>query len=95
MRDTLAKREDLGKKLRRNKPLVAVVSFVLGAIVLGLFSVLQKLIMHEPALILQLRDYAVPVVYGGATGLVLGLWYFRLKQKESELLEAYNAILKG
>lgn len=91
----MANRKKLKKKLRGNKPLVAVVSFTLGAMVLGLFSVLQKLIMHEPGLILQLRSYVVPVVYGGVTGLVLGLWYFRLKQKESELLEAYNATLKG
>lgn len=91
----MAIREQLRNKLRGNKLLVALVSFLLGAMVLGLFSIFQKLIMREPELILQLRSYVVPVLYGGTTGLVLGLWYFRLKQKERELLEAYNATLKG
>jgi putative nucleotidyltransferase with HDIG domain len=46
-------------------------------------------------LILQPRSYLVPVLYGGATGLILGTWYSRLKQKEAELLDQYNATLRG
>ena len=51
--------------------------------------------MHEVGLVFQLRSYLVPILYGGVTGFIIGLWYSRLKQKEKELLDAYNDTLKG
>jgi putative nucleotidyltransferase with HDIG domain len=62
---------------------------------LSLFSIIQKLIMQEAPLVLQWRSYVVPILYGGLTGIVLGLWYARLKQNERELLDAYNSTLQG
>jgi HD-GYP domain-containing protein (c-di-GMP phosphodiesterase class II) len=87
--------EQLQGKYRKYKFLPGVISSLIGALTLSLFSILQKLILSEPSLIFQPRSYLVPVLYGGMTGLILGLWYCRLKQKESELLDAYNATLKG
>jgi HD-GYP domain-containing protein (c-di-GMP phosphodiesterase class II) len=80
---------------QKYKMVTIVISFLLGALTLSLFSVFQKLIMHEPGLIQHPRSYVVPILYGGITGLALGLWYSRLKQKEVELLDAYNATLEG
>jgi HD-GYP domain-containing protein (c-di-GMP phosphodiesterase class II) len=80
---------------QKYKTFTIVISFLLGALALSLFSIFQKLIMHEPGLIQHPRSYVVPILYGGITGLALGLWYSRLKQKEVELLDAYNATLKG
>jgi HD-GYP domain-containing protein (c-di-GMP phosphodiesterase class II) len=81
--------------LRKQKLISGIISFLIGAFILSLFSVFQKLIMHEVSLALNPKSYLVPVIYGGTTGLLLGLWYFRLKQKENELLESYNSTLKG
>lgn len=80
---------------RKHKILPSVISSLIGALALSLFSVLQKLILSEAPLIFQPKSYLVPVLYGGMTGFILGLWYSRLKQKEIELLDAYNATLKG
>lgn len=89
------KKERSRPTFQKHTILPLVVSFLVGAFLLSVFSAFQKLLMHEVGLILNLRSYLVPVVYGGITGLILGLWYMRLKQKERELLEAYNTTLKG
>ncbi len=77
------------------KIIPVVVPSLIGAFLLSIFSIFQKLMLREFGLIVQLRSYLVPVLYGGITGFIIGLWYSRLKQKEQELLDAYNATLKG
>lgn len=87
--------EPSAHKFWKQRLLLGGISFIAGAFALSLFSVFQKLLMHEASLVLQLRSYLVPVFYGGLTGLILGLWYARLKRNEIELLEAYHSTLRG
>jgi putative nucleotidyltransferase with HDIG domain len=70
-------------------------SFVVGASFLIIFSIAQKFIMGEIALILQLKAYIIPILYGGLTGLLIGRWYRRLRQKEDDLLYSYDVTISG
>lgn len=59
------------------------VSFIIGAFVLSLFSTLQKLMLGGIGF--SLRGYIIPVLYGGAMGMLVGEWYTRLKLNNMRL----------
>ncbi len=61
--------------------------FLLGALVLVLFSTMQKMIFLGTAL-LELRAYIIPFFYGGITGFIIGEWYLRLKQNAFRIEES-------
>lgn len=67
----------------------------LGAVLLVIFSLLQKLLVNELYLAAHPRAYIVPILYGGATGWLIGVWYVRLKRSQRELAEAYDSTLDG
>lgn len=70
-------------------------SFFVGASFLIVFSALQKAMIGEAQLLLQPGAYIVPAVYGGLTGVALGGWYRRLRQKENDLLYSYDVTISG
>ena len=49
-----------------------IVAFLLGALTLGLFSTIQKLVFGVP---LTLNLYTVPVLFGGTVGLILFIMF--------------------
>lgn len=51
--------------------------FLLGALVLSVFSIIQKQMFGAD--IFAPRGYIIPVIYGGVTGTIIGEWYVRLK----------------
>jgi PAS domain S-box-containing protein/putative nucleotidyltransferase with HDIG domain len=63
-----------------------VLFFLLGALILCFFSMIQKIILLGE-LNLEPRGYIMPVLYGGATGFIIGEWYLRLKQNERQIME--------
>lgn len=67
----------------------------LGALVLVVFSLLQKAMVGELYLVSQPRAYVVPILYGGLTGWLIGTWYRRLRQSRQELEQAYDSTLDG
>lgn len=64
--------------------------FVTGALVLTVFSILQKFLVGGPAtgMVFVVRAYVVPVVYGGITGLIIGEWYLRLRSNSQQIQES-------
>ncbi|MFN2145954.1 MAG: HD domain-containing phosphohydrolase [Anaerolineales bacterium] len=66
-----------------------VLFFLAGAVVLSLFSILQKVFVGilGQALLFNPRAYLVPVLYGGITGLVIGEWYLKLRRDAVEIEE--------
>ncbi len=59
-----------------------IVSFLAGAVVLCVFATVQKLAIGAP---LALRGYFVPVVFGGVSGLIIGLWQMQLRDAKNYL----------
>jgi PAS domain S-box-containing protein len=57
-----------------------LLSFLIGAIVLSLFSTMQKVIVGYP---IVWHGYFVPALFGGTFGLIIGMW--RLKFKKNEI----------
>ena len=66
----------------------------IGAVVLCIFSVIQKLMIGEILLVLNPRAYIIPIIYGGMTGLMLGEWYLRLRQN-AQTIEASEERLRA
>ena len=60
-------------------------STIFGVILLSGFSAVQKQILGVP---LQLRGFSIPIVYGAATGFLIGLWMQRLRTANANLREA-------
>jgi putative nucleotidyltransferase with HDIG domain len=67
----------------------------LGAVLLVVFSLFQKVLVNELYIAAQPRAYVVPILYGAATGWLIGEWHNRLKQSQRELADAYDATLDG
>ena len=63
-----------------------VLFFLLGSLVLSLFSMIQKIILLGE-LNLEPRGFIMPILYGGVTGFIIGEWYLRLKQNERQIKE--------
>lgn len=61
------------------------IGFIAGALVLSIFSALQKLIAGYP---IALRGFYVPIIFGGIIGVILCQWRSKLKTKEKNLCEA-------
>ena len=76
-------------------PLLQTAFFLVGAVVLIFFSVLQKILVGRVDMIFQPESYLVPFFYGGFTGVIFGLWYRRLKENQVDLLHAYDETLAG
>jgi hypothetical protein len=58
--------------------------FLAGALVLSLLSTVQKVIIAAPVTV---DGFLVPVIYGGVTGSLLGVWAERLKTQNRRLQE--------
>lgn len=60
-----------------------------------LFSAFQKVLVGEIHLLLNPRASLVPFFYGGIVGVVFGIWYRRLRQKEHDLIASYDMTIAG
>lgn len=61
-----------------------ILSFLAGAVALSVLSVFQKAIISAP---LTIEGFIVPVVYGGISGSLIGIWAERLKRQNRQLNE--------
>lgn len=66
------------------KSLRIVLFFLAGAAILTLLSVIQKMMIGAA---LAPRGFVVPVLYGGITGSLIGLWAMRLQDDRRRLAE--------
>ena len=63
-----------------------IIWFFCGAVLLCVLSIFQKLIINAPLLVI--KGYLVPFIFGGTAGLILGLWYDKLRMFSRELDKA-------
>ena len=71
----------------KNNPRLTLPLFALaGMILLSFLSMLQKLALGVPPL--MLKGYAVPLLFGAAAGLLAGFWYLRLIRYAEHLRES-------
>ncbi|MGD2270027.1 MAG: PAS domain S-box protein [Desulfobacterales bacterium] len=68
-----------------------LLSLLTGAVVLSLFSTAQKVIAGYP---LFWHGYVVPVLFGGAFGLIVGMWRLKFK-KDAEKIKRLNLVLRA
>lgn len=61
--------------------------FLLGAILLVIFSIFQKIAAGFP---LKINAFVVPFLFGGSSGFVVGLLFDRIKYKNKELQIAHD-----
>ncbi|MCK5077839.1 MAG: hypothetical protein KAR38_15760, partial [Calditrichia bacterium] len=47
-------------------------SFIIGAALLSFLSIFQKMMLGAPPFVL--KGFIVPVIFGGTSGLFLGIW---------------------
>jgi PAS domain S-box-containing protein len=66
-----------------------VLSFILGAFILCLFSTIQKKAIGAP---LVMTGYVVPFLVGGVTGLMIALWNINLRGSWKALQKANNEL---
>lgn len=64
--------------------------FLMGAIALSLFSIIQQMVAGYP---IALMGFLVPVLVGGSFGLVVGMWRLELKKNEKKM-ERLNIVLR-
>lgn len=62
-----------------------LIAFWGGAFTLSLFSVLQKRFLGLKTISLDPRSYIVPILFGGSAGLIVAIFYFRLKKNQTQL----------
>ena len=62
--------------------------FLTGALALSLVSVFQKIAVGFNPLIL--KSYIMPVIYGGATGVIIGLDHFNSKKAKNKIQKELN-----
>ena len=61
----------------------AMLFFFCGAVILCVFSMCQKIVIGVPLFVI--KGYIVPFLFGGTTGLLLGLWHDKLRRFRREL----------
>lgn len=69
----------------------AILSFLTGSTILILLSTIQKMTVGSP---LVLKGYTVPFLFGGFSGLIIGMWCLKVKVYAAELEKA-NEELKS
>jgi len=67
-----------------------ILSFIMGALLLCLFSTLQKMAIGAP---LILAGYLVPALFGGITGFLITVWNAKLRNAH-KMLQKTNDDLK-
>lgn len=65
-----------------------VCAFLLGAVILSLLAIPQKIILGADPF--ELKGFLVPVLFGGFTGLLLGLAYAKLRRENREIKRMYR-----
>jgi PAS domain S-box-containing protein len=69
-----------------------VLSFLAGALLLGLLSIPQKMALGADAFAIE--GFIVPVFFGGAMGTLLGLAYWRVHQENLALKQAHDEAIQ-
>ena len=64
---------------------ISIISFIMGAVLLCVFSVFQKMLIGAP---LGIKGFFVPFLFGGISGMLIGLWNSKLRQTALKLQEA-------
>lgn len=68
-----------------------VAAFLIGALLLSTFSILQKLILGL-SITLAPKAFVVPVLFGGISGLALSISYIRLRASRERMRDFLNNI---
>jgi len=74
------------------KTLRTILFFIIGALILSIFSTLQKLIAGFP---IKLNGYFIPIIFGGIIGVTLGLLYQRLRNQRNNLIAINKDLIKA
>ena len=74
--------------------IIGVLSFLIGALLLGSFSFIQKLyIMGADAFIF--RGYIIPIIFGGTSGLIIGYLVKRWADEKLRVeMEKLNGVIE-
>ncbi|MEA3279703.1 MAG: ATP-binding protein [Thermodesulfobacteriota bacterium] len=64
---------------------ISIISFIMGAVILCVFSAFQKMLIGAP---LGIKGFFVPFLFGGISGSLIGLWNLKLRQAVLKLQEA-------
>ena len=62
--------------------------FLVGAALLSVLSLIQKLAIGAP---ITVGGFLIPVIYGGISGALIGLWAGRLQERNQQLEQALTA----
>lgn len=76
----------------KSKPLQLLMSFFIGACLLSLLSLVQKLALGFD--VNKLRGYVVPFLFGGIAGMVIGFYFFKVKELNRRLSQRVNELEK-
>jgi len=57
-------------------------SFLMGAIVLSLFSIIEKMMLGYP---FAIKGYFLPFTVGGSLGLIIGIWRLELRKRQKKM----------
>jgi len=60
----------------------SIIGFIIGAVILCVLGTFQKMYIGAP---LVIKGFAVPFLFGGISGLIIGLWNFKLRKTASKL----------
>jgi len=71
---------------------VLILSFAAGALLLSIFSIFQKILIGADPFVIY--GFIVPVLFGGISGLLIGLWYNRFKTTLGTLKEKHAQLLR-
>lgn len=71
------------------KFLTATSAFLIGALLLSLFSLIQKSILGIP-LDSRLQSFIIPIFFGGMSGLIIGVILLKLQSTNSQLNESQD-----
>ncbi len=67
--------------------------FLLGALIFTCTTTIQKcLVFGLPDLIYDYRGYVIPTIFGGLSGILLGLYSHALQKEKKLLLERVNRL---
>ena len=69
----------------------ALISFSCGAIILCIFATFQKMAIEAS---LTIRGYYVPLLFGGMSGLIIGMYVIKVRDLNTRLNERINTLEK-
>ena len=77
-------------KQSKNRLSIIILSFASGSILLTTFSMFQKVLIGVDPFIL--KGYLVPLLFGGISGAILGIYIVRVRELNAKLQQRVNTL---